>query len=192
MVLTLTETGNIITFNNPINPVLKRRIRSEMRVFAHKSFITPFPQANELIRGGRLRKTSKGLISLAPFLVGVSVLWTSIDFDNFTDLASARVALDDDTVFTGRAGVGIEGAVPSLSGILLRGRADVLMPLDGKVAAKINETKLTSEREEPVFDVGIGATYAWGETYAFSADVSTQQGEEVGGYSGNIGFKYKF
>ena len=118
--------------------------------------------------------------------------WTSVDFDNFTDLANTRVALDDDTVLTGRAGVGIEGAVPSLPEILLRGRADLLMPLDGKVATRINETKLTSEQEDLVFDVGMGATYAWNETYALSADISTQQGGEVGGYAGNIGFKYKF
>lgn len=41
-----------------------------MGILAQKSYITPLP---EFIRGGRLRKTSKGLISFAPFL-GASVL----------------------------------------------------------------------------------------------------------------------
>ncbi|MCY4031692.1 MAG: hypothetical protein OXF05_06215, partial [Hyphomicrobiales bacterium] len=36
--------------------------------------LTPPPPPPNLIRGGRLRKTSKGLISFAPFLAGASAL----------------------------------------------------------------------------------------------------------------------
>ena len=117
--------------------------------------------------------------------------WTSVDFDNFTDLAGTEVLSDDSSIFTGRAGVGVEGSIP-FANILLRGNADVLMPLDGKVNTKVDGTELVSEREDPVFDVGVGATYAWDETYMLTADISTQQGSEVKGYDANIGIKYKF
>ena len=125
--------------------------------------------------------------------------WTSVDVGTFTDSAGTQVVLDDGVVLTGRAGIGAEygwdgvlfGLAP-FADILLRGRADVLMPLDGKVGTKISETEMTSEREDPVFDFGIGATYAWGDAYAFSADVSARQGGEVEGYAGSVGFEYKF
>ena len=117
--------------------------------------------------------------------------WTSIDFDDFKDSATTEVVLDDGTVLAGRAGIGVEKAVPSAD-ILLRSHADLLMPLDEKVNTKVNGTELASEREDPVFDVGVGATYAWDETYMLTADISTQQGSEVKGYDANIGLKYKF
>ncbi|MCY4048567.1 MAG: autotransporter outer membrane beta-barrel domain-containing protein, partial [Hyphomicrobiales bacterium] len=117
--------------------------------------------------------------------------WTSVDFDHFTDLAGTEVVSDDSSIFTGRAGVGVEGSIP-FANILLRGNADVLMHLDGKVNTKVDGTELVSEREDPVFDVGVGATYAWDETYMLTADISTQQGSEVKGYDANIGIKYKF
>ncbi|MCY4048608.1 MAG: autotransporter outer membrane beta-barrel domain-containing protein [Hyphomicrobiales bacterium] len=125
--------------------------------------------------------------------------WTSVDVGTFTDSAGTQVVLDDGVVLTGRAGIGAEygwdgvlfGLAP-FADILLRGRADVLMPLDGKVGTKISGTEMTSEREDPVFDFGIGATYAWGDAYAFSADVSARQGGEVEGYAGSVGFEYKF
>ena len=125
--------------------------------------------------------------------------WTSVDFGTFTDSAGTQVVLDDGVVLAGRAGIGAEydwsgvlygGAPPA--DILLRGRADVSMPLDGEVNTKVGERKLLSEREDPTFDIGLGATYAWNDAYAISADVSTQQGGEVGGYAGSVGFKYKF
>ena len=128
----------------------------------------------------------------------VRVLWASADFEDFTDSAGVEVVLDDGVVVTGRAGVGVEydwnGAlfegIPSAD-VLLRGRAGVLLPVDGDVNTRIDGTEFISEREETAFDAGLGATYLWGG-YALSADVSTRQGKEVEGYAGNVGFKYKF
>ena len=126
------------------------------------------------------------------------LLWASVDFEDFTDSAGTEIVLDDGVVVTGRAGVGVEydwnGALfegISSADILLRGRAGVLVPLDGDVNTRIGGMEFISEREEPVFDAGLGATYVW-DGYALSADVSTRQGEEVEGYAGSVGFKYKF
>ena len=127
------------------------------------------------------------------------LLWTSVDFEDFTDSEDMEIVLDDGVVVTGRAGVGLEygwkgalyGDVPS-GYVFLRGHADVLLPVDGDVNTRINETEFVSKREDPVFDAGIGATYTWYDAYALSVDVSTQQGEEVEGYAGSVGFKYKF
>ena len=128
----------------------------------------------------------------------VRLLWASVDFEDFTDSAGREVVLDDGVVVTGRAGVGVEydwngalfGGIPPAD-VLLRGRAGVLLPVDGDVNTRIDGTEFISEREETAFDAGLGATYLWGG-YALSADVSTQQGEEVEGYTGSVGFKYKF
>ena len=127
------------------------------------------------------------------------LLWKSVDFGTFTDAAGTQVVLDDGVVLTGRTGIGVEygwdgvlyGGLPSAD-VLLRGRADVLMPLDGKVNTEVGGMKLASETEDPVFGIGLGASYAWSDAYALSADLSTQQGGEVQGYAGSIGFKYKF
>ncbi len=127
------------------------------------------------------------------------LLWTSVDFEDFTNSEGMEIVLDDGVVVTGRAGVGLEygwrgalyGASPS-GYVFLRGHADVLLPVDGDVNTRVDETEFVSKREDPVFDTGIGATYTWDGAYALSADVSTQQGEEVEGYAGSIGFKYKF
>ncbi len=127
------------------------------------------------------------------------LLWTSVDFEDFTDSDGMEIVLDDGVVVTGRAGVGLEygwrgalyGDVPS-GYVFLRGHADVLLPVDGDVNTRVNETEFVSKREDPVFDAGIGATYTWYDAYALSVDVSTQQGEEVEGYAGGVGFKYKF
>ncbi|MCY4048609.1 MAG: hypothetical protein OXF24_03370, partial [Hyphomicrobiales bacterium] len=62
--------------------------------------ILPYkPSPSEFIRGGRLRKTSKGLISFAPFLAGASVLalgalmaaTTSVEAGNCNETATAGV-----------------------------------------------------------------------------------------------------
>ena len=127
------------------------------------------------------------------------LLWTSVDFGTFADGAGLQVVLDDGVVLTGRTGIGVEydwdgvlyAGVPSAD-ILLRGHADVLMPLDGKVGTKVGGIEFYSEAEDPVFNIGIGATYAWSDVVAISADLSTRQGGEVEGYAGSTGFKYKF
>ena len=127
------------------------------------------------------------------------LMWTSVDLGTFMDSVGTHIVLDDGVTVTGRTGIGVEhgwngalfGFAP-LAGILLRGHADVLMPLDGKVSTKISGTEMASEYEDPSFDFGIGAAYAWGDAYVFSADVSARQGGEMEGYAGSIGFEYKF
>ena len=136
-----------------------------------------------------------GNLRVAPL---ARLLWASVDFEDFTGPAGTEIVLDDGVVVTGIAGVGVEydwnGALfqgISSADILLRGRAGVLVPVDGDVNTRVGGMEFISERKEPAFDAGLGATYVW-NGYALSADVSTRQGEEVEGYTGNVGFKYKF
>ena len=125
----------------------------------------------------------------AILIPSAQISWTSVDFDDFTDTDGMNVALEDGDVLLARAGVAFEDI---WEGIALRGHADVLVPLDGEVATKLDGTETISEREDPAFDIGIGATYAWGGVYALSADISTQQGGDVAGYTASLGFVYSF
>ncbi|MCY4031376.1 MAG: autotransporter outer membrane beta-barrel domain-containing protein [Hyphomicrobiales bacterium] len=131
-------------------------------------------------------------ISLRPDAILVpstQVSWTSVDFDDFTDTGGTDIALGDGDVLLARAGVAFED---SWRAVAFRGHADVLVPLDGEVVTKLDGTETISEREDPAFDVGVGATYSWGGAYALSADISTQQGGNVAGYAASLGFVYSF
>ena len=114
--------------------------------------------------------------------------WSRIDFKDFTANETA-VKLDRGSVINGRVGFAVEGQA---QGMLLHGRTNVIVPLDGEVGVNVADTPLTSEREDPVFDIGIGAAYEWDGAYAISADVSTQQGSDVEGYAAKVGFRYEF
>ena len=125
----------------------------------------------------------------AILIPSAQISWTSVDFDDFTDTNGTNVALKDGDVLLARAGVAVEDI---WKGMALRGHADVLVPLDGEVVTKLDGTETISEREDPAFDIGIGATYSWGGVYALSADISTQQGGDVAGYTASLGFVYSF
>ena len=114
--------------------------------------------------------------------------WSRIDFKDFM-ANETEVKLDRGSIISGRAGVAIE---KQAQGLLLHGRANVIMPLDGEVGVNVADAPVTSEREDPVFDIGIGAAYEWNSAYAISADISTQQGSEIEGYVAKAGFKYEF
>ena len=114
--------------------------------------------------------------------------WSRIDFKDFTANETA-VKLDRGSVINGRVGFAVEGQA---QGMLLHGRTNVIVPLDGEVGVNVADTPLTSEREDPVFDIGIGAAYEWDGAYAISADVSTQQGSDIEGYAAKVGFRYEF
>ena len=132
------------------------------------------------------------LIGIRPdalLIPSAQISWTNVDFDNFTDANGTNVTLEDGDVLLARAGVAFED---TWKGVALRGHADVLVPLDGEVVTKLDGTETISEREDPAFDIGIGATYSWGGAYALSADISTQQGGDVAGYAASLGFVYSF
>ena len=125
----------------------------------------------------------------ATLIPSAQLSWTSVDFDDFTDADGMNVALEDGDVLLARAGVAFEDAWEAVA---FRGHADVLVPLDGEVVTKLDGMETISEREDPAFDVGIGATYSWGGAYALSADISTQQGGDIAGYAASLGFVYSF
>ena len=124
-------------------------------------------------------------ITLTP---SAQLQWSRIDFKDFT-ANETGVKLDRGSVIDGRVGVAVE---KHAQGILLHGRTNVIMPLDGEVGVIIADEPVTSEREDPVLDIGIGAAYEWDDAYAISADVSTQQGSEIEGYAAKVAFKYGF
>ncbi|MCY4049703.1 MAG: autotransporter outer membrane beta-barrel domain-containing protein, partial [Hyphomicrobiales bacterium] len=146
---------------------------------------------NAGIEVGYAMETGK-LIGIRPdaiLIPSAQLLWTSVDFDDFTDANGTNVTLEDGDVLLARAGVAFEDAWEAVA---FRGHADVLVPLDGEVVTKLDGMETISEREDPAFDVGIGATYSWGGAYALSADISTQQGGDVAGYAASLGFVYSF
>lgn len=132
------------------------------------------------------------------FIPSIHLAWMSVHLDDFNDSEGTPVKLDDGVVITGRAGIGMQydwkGVLrnESSSGALLRLDTGIVLPLDGDIETHIGDMKLTSEVDDPVFEVGIGVTYTWNETYVLSVDVSSNKGEEAEGYAGTLGFTYNF
>ena len=115
--------------------------------------------------------------------------WSRVDFDDYTSTDDTAVSLDDGDVLFGRVGAVAEA---EWDGVDMHGRLDVLVPLDGKVVTKVAGAEMVSEMEDPVLDVGFGGSYSWNDNFTVSADISTQQGSEVKGYTANIGIRYAF
>ena len=131
-------------------------------------------------------------------LPSIHLAWTSVHLDDFNDSEDTPVELDDGVIITGRAGIGMQydwkGVLrkESSSGAILRLDTGIVLPLDGDIETHIGDVKLISEVDDPVFEVGIGVTYTWDETYVLSVDVSSNKGEEAEGYAGALGFTYNF
>ena len=136
----------------------------------------------------RLNAAFFGSLPDLTLIPSAQLQWSRIDFKDFV-ANGIGVELDRGSVITGRVGVAVE---KQAQGILMHGRANVIVPLDGEVGVNVGDTPLTSERNDPVLDVGIGAMYEWSDVCAISADISTQQGSEVEGYAAKVGFKYSF
>ena len=66
------------------------------------------------------------------------------------------------------------------------------VPLDGEVVTNVAGMKMASEQKNPALDIGFGGSYSWDDNFTVSADISTQQGSEVKGYTANIGIRYAF
>ncbi|MCY4049272.1 MAG: autotransporter outer membrane beta-barrel domain-containing protein [Hyphomicrobiales bacterium] len=176
------------------------------------------PGANSLSAGIEIGHVLGGDISLGEFMGGTSapddagspnvklipsaqLFWSSVDFDPYTSTTGINVRLNDGDALFGRIGALAEGEWQSVhflhesfpaADVRLRGHLNVLMPLDGEVVTEVMGLPMSSERIEPALDAGVGFIYEWDDAYALHAGFSTQQGEEVEGYTGNIGFKHEF
>ncbi len=137
-------------------------------------------------------------IELVPSL---QVSWSSVDFGPYTSTTGIPVRLDDGDVFFGRVGMLAQGEWDnvhflyddfSVADVRLRGHVNFVAPLDAEVATEVMGMLITSKRVKPSLDAGIGIAYEWDDAYILHADITTQQGDEVEGYSGTIGFKHEF
>ena len=140
------------------------------------------------VKLARLNAAFLGNLPDLTLIPSAQLRWSRIDFKDFT-ANETEVRLDRGSVIDGRVGVAVE---KQTRGMLLHGRTNVIMPLDGEVGVIIADEPVTSEREDPVLDIGIGAAYEWDDAYAISADISTQQGSEIEGYAAKVGFRYEF
>ncbi|MCY4033498.1 MAG: autotransporter outer membrane beta-barrel domain-containing protein [Hyphomicrobiales bacterium] len=131
----------------------------------------------------------------------VQVSWSSVDFGPYASTAGIPVRLDDGDVFFGRVGMFAQGGWDnvhflydgfSAADVRLRGYVNIVAPLDAEVATEVMGMLVTSRRVKPSLDAGIGIAYEWDDAYILHADLSMQQGDEVEGYSGTIGFKHEF
>ena len=176
------------------------------------------PGANSLAAGIEIGHVLGGNVSLGDFMGGtdvpgdagspdvklipsVQLLWSSVDFDPYTSETGVPVRLDDGDVLFGRIGALAEGEWKKVhflhesfpvADVRLRGHLNVLMPLEGELVTEIMGVPMASERMEPALDMGVGFAYEWDDAYALHAGFTTQQGEEVEGYTGSIGFKHEF
>ena len=137
-------------------------------------------------------------VELVPSL---QISWSSVDFDPYTSTTGIPVRLDDGGVLFARIGMLALGKWGDIrlfhedfpvADVRLRGHTNIVMPLAAEVATEVMGMSMTSERADLSLDAGIGIDYEWDDAYVLYADLSTQYGGEVEGYSGSIGFKYEF
>ena len=123
------------------------------------------------------------------FVPSAQVSWSTVDFNKYTSTMGTFVQQEDGDVAHARAGLVAETEV---DGVKLHASADVSLPLDGEFVTEVAGVSMATEREALAYDVGIGIAYQWEDAYSLRADVSTQQGRDIEGYTGSVGFKYEF
>ena len=135
---------------------------------------------------------------LPPALHGISftpqaqLIWSSIDFDAFTDAADERISIADGETLTARLGIAAETALAALDGATLQASADVLLPLDGETAANLGDSRLISDMQDPALSLTAGGVFPLNATTTLAADLATTQGDEVEEYRANLSARFAF
>ena len=103
----------------------------------------------------------------------VQLLWSSVDFDDFTGLTGEVVSLEDGDLVTGRLGLLWGGEWQDVAGSgRIYGKMNLHNALDGETVVSVSGVPLSRERSELSADGRLGVSYEWNEGYAVRGEVS--------------------
>ena len=110
----------------------------------------------------------------------VQLLWSSVDFDDFTGLTGEVVSLEDGELVTGRLGLLWDGEWQDASGLgRVYGKMNLHNALDGETVVSVSGVPLSRERSDLSTDGRLGVSYEWNEGYAVRGEVSASQRDDA-------------
>ena len=110
----------------------------------------------------------------------VQLLWSSVDFDDFTGLTGEVVSLEDGELVTGRLGLLWDGEWQDVAGSgRVYGKMNLHNALDGETVVSVSGVPLSRERSELSADGRLGVSYEWNEGYAVRGEVMASQRDDA-------------
>ncbi|MGW6778884.1 autotransporter outer membrane beta-barrel domain-containing protein, partial [Brucella pseudogrignonensis] len=131
------------------------------------------------------------------------LMWSSVDFDSFTDAYGARISNHDGDSLTGRLGLAANyansftGSDGQLVNTSLYGIANLYQEFLGNARMNYAGTHLDTDTDKTWGGIGLGGTYSWASNkYALYGEgsVNTALNHFADSYTlkGNLGFKVRW
>ena len=123
----------------------------------------------------------------------VQLLWSSVNFDDFTGLTGEVVSLEDGELVTGRLGLLWDGEWQDVSGSgRIYGKMNLHNALDGETIVSVSGVPLSRERSGLSADGRLGVSYEWNEGYAVRGEVSALRPGDAGEIRADFGMSIDF
>ena len=123
----------------------------------------------------------------------MELVWSRVDFEDFTGPHNELVSLEDGDLVRGRLGLSwdsewraVGGSGHVYGGVNLRGA------LDGRTSVNVSGFSLVSEQRGLSVDGRLGVSYEWDEGYAFHGEAVALRREGVGEVRANLGVRIDF
>ena len=123
----------------------------------------------------------------------VQLLWSNVDFDDFTGLTGEVVSLEDGELVTGRLGLLWDGEWQNVAGSgRIYGKINLHNALDGETTVSVSGVPLSRERSDLSTDGRLGVSYEWNEGYAVRGEVYALRREDAGEIRVDFGMSIDF
>ena len=123
----------------------------------------------------------------------MELVWSRVDFEDFTGPHNELVSLEDGDIVRGRLGLSwdsewraVGGSGHVYGGVNLRGA------LDGRTSVNVSGFSLASEQRGLSVDGRLGISYEWDEGYAFHGEAVALRREGVEEVRANLGVRIAF
>ena len=121
------------------------------------------------------------------------LIWSEVDFDDFTGPSSEAISMVDGENLTTRIGIAADS---NWSEGNRRGQVhaglDLRIPLDGETVVDVSGVNLVSGVEAPMVEIGFGMDYGWDDRYSVSGNLGLSRGDEVSEIRASVGIRVGF